>query len=199
MYDLLESQNLYNKQFLEKFAKENEDPADVMWTWRENEGKIKKDKVGMYSTTSISPPHSFATAMLCRMFNKPDSTKFSPEWMRLIDATINTTRMNWAQLLSDNLVKTIMEYRRNRSISSRVYPPFFMSAYVMDAICFHSKFLSWDGSGLCKTCFLSIYIIRVRGSLSFTPIFTKFVKELYCLSINKSTTEMPLVFLEKLK
>lgn len=48
--------------------------------------------------------------------------------------------MNWTQILSDNLVKSIMEYMRKRSICSRVYPPFFMSAYVMDAICFGSKF-----------------------------------------------------------
>jgi len=48
--------------------------------------------------------------------------------------------MNWAQILSDTLAKAIMDYKRKRSISSRVYPPFFMSAYVMDAIYFGSKF-----------------------------------------------------------
>ena len=53
---------------------------------------------------------------------------------------INATVMNWAQILSNNLARTIMEYRRKRSVASRVYPPFFMSAYVMDEICFGSKF-----------------------------------------------------------
>jgi len=48
--------------------------------------------------------------------------------------------MNWVQILSKNLAKTIIEYRRRRSIASRVYPPFLMSAYVMNAICFSSKF-----------------------------------------------------------
>ena len=95
----------------------------------------------MYSASSISPHHSFAMAMLCRLFDKPNSTKFSPEWLPLIDAAINTTIMNWAQILSENLARTIMEYRRKRSVTSRVYPQFFMSAYVMDAICFGSKFL----------------------------------------------------------
>lgn len=63
----------------------------------QNEGKINKDKIGMYSTTSISLPHTFLVAMLCRMFGKPDSTKFSPEWLPLIDASINENIMNWAQ------------------------------------------------------------------------------------------------------
>lgn len=78
--------------------------------------------------------------MLYILFGKPDSTKFSPEWLSLIEVVVNATIMNWAQILSDNLAKAIMEYRRKRSPSLRVYPPFFMSAFVMDAIYFSSKF-----------------------------------------------------------
>lgn len=95
----------------------------------------------MYSIVPISPPRSFAAAILYRIFGKPDSTKFSPQWMPLIDAAVNKTIMIWAQIFSDNLAGMIMEYRRKRSVPSRVYPPFFMSAYVMDAAYFGSKFL----------------------------------------------------------
>jgi len=84
--------------------------------------------------------HIFAVAMLCRMFGKLDNTKFSPEWLSLIDATVNLTIMNWAQILFDNLAKAIIDYKSKRSIFSMVYRPFFMSPYVMDAICFGSKF-----------------------------------------------------------
>ena len=48
--------------------------------------------------------------------------------------------MNWSNILSDNLAIDIREYRRNRIVSTRVIPPFYMSAYVMDAICFCSHF-----------------------------------------------------------
>lgn len=140
MYNLPEPQKLYSKQFLEKFSKENEDSKDVTPTWIENEGKIRCNKMGMYSMASISPPYSFAASMLCRLFDKPDSTKFSLEWLPLIEAVVNTTIMNWAQNFSDNFVKAIMEYRRNISPSLRVYPTFFMSAFLMDTICFSSKF-----------------------------------------------------------
>ena len=120
MYHLPKPQKLYNKQFLEKFSKENEDSTDVTQAWIESEGKFKWDKTGMYSTTSISPPYSFAAAMLCRFFSKAISTKFFPEWIPLIDVVLNATIMNWAQILSDNLENSIMEYRRKRSPSLRV-------------------------------------------------------------------------------
>ncbi|MCY6525047.1 hypothetical protein, partial [Actinobacillus pleuropneumoniae] len=95
-----------------------------------NEEKIKKDKNGMYTTASICPPYSCVAAMLCQLFGRPDSTKFSLDWLSLIEAVVNATIMNWPQILSDNLTKTIIKYRRRRSIASRVYPPFFMSTYV---------------------------------------------------------------------
>ena len=77
--------------------------------------------------------------MLCILFGKPDSTKFSLKWLPLIEVVVNAKIMNWAQILSNNLAKPIMEYRRKRSPPLRVYPPFFMSAFVMDAIYFSSK------------------------------------------------------------
>ena len=94
----------------------------------------------MYSITSISPPRSFATTMMCRLIGRPDSTKFYMEWLPLIDATVNATIMNWGQILSDNLAISVREYRQKRSVSLKKILPFFMSAYVMDAICFCSQF-----------------------------------------------------------
>lgn len=80
--------------------------------------------MGMYYMTSISLTYNFATTMLCRLFGKPDSTKFSQEWMSLIDAALNATIISWAQIFSDNFVKDIMAYTRKMSRSLRVYPHF---------------------------------------------------------------------------
>lgn len=94
----------------------------------------------MYSTTSISRPHSFTIAMLCRLFSKPDRTKFSSEWLPLIHAIVSATIMDYTQILLDNLAKAMIEYIRKRISSLRAFPPFFVSAIVMDAIYFSSKF-----------------------------------------------------------
>ena len=140
MYHPLEPQVTYNRKFVEKFIKENEDPADCTKNWSNNEERIKKDKNCMYATAYVCSPFYFVVAMLYRLLGKPNSNKFSSEWLPLIDAVVNATIIDWAQIMSENLAKAIIEYRRKRSIASRVYPPFFMCAYVMDAICFGSKF-----------------------------------------------------------
>jgi hypothetical protein len=45
---------------------------------------------------------------------------------------------NWDKMLSDNLAKEIIDYK---TIKSKVHPyTFYMSAYVMDVICFMTPF-----------------------------------------------------------
>ena len=78
--------------------------------------------------------------MLCRLFGKPNIDNFSSEWLPLLDAAINATIMNWAQILSDDLASAILAYRSKIISTLRIYPPFFFSAYIMDAICFVSNF-----------------------------------------------------------
>ena len=78
--------------------------------------------------------------MLCRLDGLPNNTKFSIEWVPLIDAYVNSHIMNWATILSDNLATTIFEYRQKRSTSTENLPPFYFNAYIMDAIYFCTKF-----------------------------------------------------------
>ena len=125
---------------MEKFAKENEDLAECTKNWSAREEQLEKDKHSMYSIGSLSFPYCFTAAMLCRLFGRPNINKFSSEWLPLLDAATNATIMDWAQILSDNLASTVWNYRTKRSFAQRFYPPFFLAAYVMDAICFVSKF-----------------------------------------------------------
>lgn len=141
MYHLLEPQETYNKQFMEKFAKENENLTECTKDWSIRDEALKKDKHGMYSIGSLTSPYCFATAMLCRLFGKPDINKFSPEWLPLLNAVVNATIVDWAKILSDNLAMAILNYRSKRIVSQRIYSPFYLSAYVMDSICYVSKFL----------------------------------------------------------
>ena len=96
MYHFPEPQAIYNKQFVEKFAKENEDLEKFTRHWSNNEERLKKDKNGMYSIGSLSSPYCFSAAMLCRLFGKPNINKFSSEWLPLLYAVVNATIMNWA-------------------------------------------------------------------------------------------------------
>lgn len=53
--------------------------------------------------------------------------------------------MDWAAILSDKMANHILDYRRNRFVTTRVIPPFYMSAYIMDTIYFNSDYpiLGW--------------------------------------------------------
>ncbi len=140
MYHLPEPQATYNKQFMEKFVKENPDLAETTKDQSRRDEPLKKDKHGMQSTGSLTSPYCFAAAMLFRIFGMPDINKFSSEWLPLLDAATNTTIVDWAKILSDNLVTGIVSYRSKRAVARRIYPPFYLSAYIMDAICYVSKF-----------------------------------------------------------
>ena len=78
--------------------------------------------------------------MLSRLYAKLDITRFSVDWIPLIDTIVNSLILNWGNILSDNLAKHIMEYRNKISVSSREIPSFYMSVYVMATICFSSSF-----------------------------------------------------------
>lgn len=152
----------------------------------------------MYTTTSICPPYSFAAAMLCRLFGRPDSTKFSPEWLPLIDAVINANIMNLAQILSDNLAKIIIEYRR-RSISSRVYPPFLWAPMLWTLFVLVQSSPLWDGNGLFRIHFPFTCSKRSCGNPIFNHIFSRFSMELCSLFTSGCIIEMPPGFPKKLK
>jgi len=140
MYHLPNPQDIYYRSFLEKFTKENEEPFKMIHGWRVLENKFKYDKMGMYPIASLENPHNYAGSMLCRLYGIPNNTKFFIEWVPLIDACINCHIMNWSTILSDNLSTTISEYHQKRSTSTKNLPPFYMSSYIMESICFYTKF-----------------------------------------------------------
>ena len=94
MYHLPEPKKVYDRAFIEQFSKGNEDPIDTMQAWRSDSSKFKQEKTGMYPIAPLSAPHSYAAVMMCRLFGKANSTKFSMEWIPLIDAAISSTVMN---------------------------------------------------------------------------------------------------------
>ena len=127
MYHFQMPKNDYDKAFLEKISEENQDPMKVVKEWKANQGKLKRDKLGMYPIAQLPSPQCFIVVMMCRLFSKLETAKFSIKLVPLIDVVINSTIMNWANILSNNLAKNIMEYRTNSMFSTRTIPPFYVS------------------------------------------------------------------------
>ena len=108
---------------MQTFKAKDIDLIKVIHEWKENEGKLKQDNSGTYPITQIPYPYCYAAGMLCRIFSKPDSIIFSRDWVPLIDAIINSSILNWTEILSNYLAKHITEYRNKRSVSLREIPP----------------------------------------------------------------------------
>jgi len=152
VYHLPPPHKVYDKALVEKFATENEEPSKVIKQWRENLSKHNRGSLFIHA------------AMLCRLFGYANDTKFSVEWVPLIDAASNSTAMDWVTILSNNLACHIIEYRRNHYVTTRTIPPFYMSAYVIDVHVSFFLFLLWDGSGLFRIPHQSMCIIKLFGN-----------------------------------
>ena len=145
MYHLSDPQKHYNKAFLEAFTKENDVEFDPIKQWRHFPNKHKHESSGMYSMDSLASPYCYVGAMICRLFGAFESARFSIEMVPLIEATINSFIMDWATILSDKMANQILDYIRNRYVTTRIIPSFYMRAYIMDTICFNSDYpiLGW--------------------------------------------------------
>lgn len=168
---LPEPQATYNTQFIVKFVKENQNLSETTKYWSRKDEPLKKDKHGMYSTGSLTSPYFFAAAMLCRIFGIPDIKKISSKWLPLLDVATNATIVDWAEILSDNLITTIFSYRSKRATSQRIYPPFYLAAYIMDSIFYVSKFpvMGWKWTTQDP---LPIHVYhKILWDSQFTPYF----------------------------
>ncbi len=99
----------------------------------------------MYFIDSLASPYCYAGAMICRLFGVSYSARFSIEMEPLMEAAIHSYIMDWATILSNKMANQILYYRINRFVTTRIIPPFYMSAYIMDTICFNSDhpILGW--------------------------------------------------------
>jgi hypothetical protein len=86
----------------------------------------------------------YVALMLCRLFGKKSPTHFSVEWVSIMHEVEEGFTFNWTKMLSDNLAKEIADYK---TMNSKGQPaPFYMLAYIMDAICFMTLFplMNWS-------------------------------------------------------
>jgi hypothetical protein len=81
--------------------------------------------------------------MLCKLFGKKNPCHFPAEWVPFLEEVLEGYSFNWSKILSDNIDKEVSDYKSARSQGQPV--AFYMSAYIMDAICFMTPFplMNW--------------------------------------------------------
>jgi hypothetical protein len=133
----------YNVEFLEGFkGKECEqydrNVSDLIRDWVSHPAKFRAYSNGIYLISSLEPPFKYIAMMACRLYGKEETTHFFLLWVPLIHTVVEGFSFDWAKLLTDSLTNRITEYRAQKVSGKETL--FFMSAYIMDAMCFMTPF-----------------------------------------------------------
>jgi hypothetical protein len=143
----------YNVEFLDGFKQKECEQyvkilSDLIKDWVSHPAKFRVDSNGIYSISSLEPHFKYIAMMTCRLYRREYTTHFFLQWVPLIYSIAEGSSFNWAKMLSDSLTSRITEYQTQKESGKAA--SFFMSAYLMDAICSMTPFplmnWSWDPS-----------------------------------------------------
>jgi hypothetical protein len=140
---------IYNANFLMDFDKKEctqygKNLPDLIKEWCSRPEKFRVDSHGIYVVSSLEPHMMYIEMMMCRLYGRENTTHFLLLWVPIMQTAADVYSFDWAKILSNNLVREITEYQ---SLKAKGQPaPFFMSAYIMDVICFMTPFplMGWN-------------------------------------------------------
>jgi hypothetical protein len=145
---------IYNAEFIAEFQRKECTEADQTYPdlikgWWRCPSKFRADTHRIYATTSLNEYMVYVAMMLCRLFGKKSPCHFPAEWVPFLEEASEGYSFNWSKILSDNLAKEVSDYKAARSRGQPV--AFYMSAYIMDAICFMTPFplMNWSWNITC--------------------------------------------------
>jgi hypothetical protein len=145
---------IYNAEFLAEFQRKectevDRTYPDLIREWWRCPSKFRADNHGVYATTSLNEYMVYVAIMLCRLFGKNNPCHFPAEWVPFLEEASEGYTFNWSKILSDNLAQEVSNYKVARSKGQPV--AFYMSAYIMDTICFVTPFplMNWSWNITC--------------------------------------------------
>jgi hypothetical protein len=143
-----------NPEFLAAFQQKEcveagQSYSDIIREWARDKNSFRAHAQGIYATASLNDYMRYLAMMLCRLYGKRDSNHFNAEWTPLLEEVSEGRSFNWHKILSDNITSEIAKYQTARSKGQTV--AFYMSAYILDAICFRTPFplMNWNWDPSC--------------------------------------------------
>jgi hypothetical protein len=117
--------------------------------WARCPTKFRDDTHGIYATTSLNEYMVYVAIMLCRLFRRKDPCHFHGDWVPFLEEASEGNAFNWHKILSDNLTQEISNYKSTKSKGQPT--TFYMSTYIMDAICYvtHFPLMNWSWNISC--------------------------------------------------
>jgi len=111
---------------------------DLIKDWCSCPEKFRPDNDGTCVVSSLEPHMMYISMMMCRLYGKENNAHFFLPCVPIMHTMENGYSFDSSKILSNNLVREIMEYHSLREKGKPT--PFFMLAYIMDAICFMTPF-----------------------------------------------------------
>jgi hypothetical protein len=140
---------IYNVEFIVEFQRKECTEAhqtypDLIKGWWRCPSKFRADTHGNYATTSLNEYMVYVAMMLCRLFGKKNPYHFPVYWVPFLKEASEGYSFNWSKILSNNLTKEVSNYKAIKAQGQPV--AFYMSAYIIDAICFLTLFplMNWN-------------------------------------------------------
>lgn len=132
--------------------------------------------------------------MMCRLFGRTNIAKIFIEMVPLIEATLKSFVMDWANILSDKFSIQILDFRKNRCVFTPVVPPFYIIAYIVDTICFNSDFpimgWKWTIQDPTPTDVYDKYLWKTQYKNHFYKISDGFILPIHQAILNRSTPQL---------
>jgi hypothetical protein len=106
--------------------------------WYSCPKKFRADSHGIYVVSALEPHIMYIEIMMCRLHGRENTVHFLLQWVPIMHTVAEGYSFDWANMLSDSLVKEITEYRSQKAKGQPT--SFFMSAYIMDVVFFMTHF-----------------------------------------------------------
>jgi hypothetical protein len=112
--------------------------SSLIKDWVSNTVKFRADTHDIYSIASLEPQYKYVAMMTYQLYGKEDTSHFFLSWVPLMFRVTEGGSFDWAKMLSDSLTSRVTEYREQKENGKA--SSFFMSTYIMDAICSMTPF-----------------------------------------------------------
>jgi len=130
-----------NESFLDKFGGEHEDFKTLMEDWFFDEEWPMKKWERNVRTQYLKIPYRMLNTTICRLYDKENNTHFIMEWFSMDYMVVKKSQdFNWENILSFNIVNHVQDPKAMKNSG------FYMSSYLIDAICSTNSFptFSWS-------------------------------------------------------
>lgn len=122
---------------------------DIVKGWVKEPSKFQQTTTNTYKTKSFRRAYQLLVILACNFYSQQSTETFPEGWEVLLNQVLNEGKsFNWLDLLAQQL-KFVVANIQN-SLKGR-QARFYLSPYLLDAICAHMHSPAWIGLGHRKT------------------------------------------------